>query len=108
MSQSSLVPIIALAILNGMFSPFLALMFATHGIWFPFFLPAMLPLVFAFSSLLLSTLTLMIGGVPAALYERFAGGGKSSFTSGLIWLIGVAILTFPATGNIMKALGFGA
>ncbi len=107
MPSSSLVPIIALAILNGLFSPLLALMFATHGIWFPFFLPAILPLVFAFSSLLLSTLTLMIGGVPAAIYERMTGR-KSDFASGLIWLIGVAVLTFPAMGNIMKALGLGA
>jgi hypothetical protein len=107
MQQNNLIPIIGLAILNGLFSPFLAIVFALQGLWYPFFLPASLPIVFAISSLLVSTVTLMIGGVPAAIYERVTGR-KSDFISGLIWLIGVAVLTFPATGNIMKALGMAS
>ncbi len=107
MSNSSIVVIVGLAILNGIFSPFLIGVFALQGIWYPFFLPPMLPLVFALSSLILSTLTLMVAGVPAALYERFAGGGTSSFTSGLIWLGGVLLLSLPAVSNIIKALGLG-
>jgi len=101
MPQNSIVVIVGLAILNGIFSPLLIMVFALQGIWYPFFLPPML------SSLLLATLTLMIGGVPAALYERLAGGGQSSFTSGLIWLGGVLALTLPAVPNILKALGLG-
>jgi hypothetical protein len=106
MPSTSLVPIIALAILNGIFSPILGFVLALQGLWYPFFLPASLPLVVMLSSLLISTLTLMFGGVPAAVYEHVTGR-KADFTSGLIWLIGVALLTFPATGNIMKALGIG-
>jgi hypothetical protein len=104
MPQNNLVIIVAIAILNGIFSPVLILVFALQGIWYPFFLPPMLPLVFALSSLIVSTLTLMIGGVPAAIYERVAGGGTSSFTSGLIWLAGVLLLTLPAVPNILKAI----
>jgi hypothetical protein len=107
MPSSGLVPIIGLAILNGLFSPVLAIVFALQGLWYPFFLPASLPIVFALSSLIVSTMTLMLGGVPAAIYERVSGR-RSDFMSGLIWLIAVAALTFPATGNIMKALGFSA
>jgi hypothetical protein len=107
MPQNSIVVIVGLAILNGIFSPLLIMVFALQGIWYPFFLPPMLPVVFMLSSLLLATMTLMIGGVPAALYERLAGGGRSSFTSGLIWLGGVIALTLPAVPNIIKALGFG-
>lgn len=107
MPQNNIVIIVGLAIVNGIFSPALIIVFALQGIWYPMFLPPMLPLVFALSSLILSTLTLMIGGVPAALYERIAGGGKSSFVSGLIWLAGVLVLTFPAVPNILKALGLG-
>jgi hypothetical protein len=105
MPSTNLVPIIGLAILNGLFSPILAIVFALQGLWYPFFLPASMPIIFALSSLIVSTVTLMLGGVPAAIYERITGR-KSDFISGLIWLVGVAVLTFPATGNIMKALGF--
>jgi hypothetical protein len=108
MSQNHIVLIVGLAILNGIFSPALIAIFALNGLWYPFFLPPMLPLVFALSSLILSTMTLMIAGVPAALYERVAGGGKSSFTSGMIWFGGVLVLTLPAIPNIIKALGFGS
>ena len=50
----------------------------------------------------------MLGGVPAALYERISGGGKSTAVSGLIWLVAVALLTLPALPNILNALGLGA
>jgi hypothetical protein len=106
MPQINIIAVVGLAILNGIFSPFLVGVFALQGIWYPFFLPPALPLAFTFSSLILSTLTLMVGGVPAALYERLAGGGKPSPASGLIWLVAVLLLTLPALGNILKALGF--
>lgn len=105
MPQNSIVVIVGLAILNGIFSPLLIMVFALQGIWYPFFLPPMLPLVFMLSSLILATMTLMIAGVPAALYERFAGGGTSTYMSGLIWLGGVLLLTLPAIPNILKAVG---
>ncbi|WP_373502271.1 hypothetical protein [Aestuariivirga sp.] len=108
MTQNHIVIIVGLAILNGIFSPALIIVFALQGIWYPMLLPPMLPLVFALSSLILSTLTLMIGGVPAALYERLAGGGQSTFASGLVWLGGVLLLTLPAIPNMLKALGLGS
>jgi hypothetical protein len=49
----------------------------------------------------------MLGGVPAALYERFSGEGKSTAVSGLVWLVAVAVLTVPALPNILNALGLG-
>jgi hypothetical protein len=107
MPQHNIVIIVGAAILNGLFSPALLIVFALQGIWYPFFLPPMLPLIFLLSSLIVSTLTLMIGGVPAALYERLLGGGKSSFTSGLIWLGGVLLLSLPALPNVLKAMGLG-
>jgi hypothetical protein len=108
MPQNSIVVIVGLAILNGIYSPVLLMVFALQGIWYPFFLPPMLPLVFMLSSLILTTLTLMVAGVPAALYERLAGGGRTNFVSGLIWLAGVVVLTLPAVPNILKALGLGS
>jgi hypothetical protein len=104
MPQHAIVIAVGLAILNGMFSPALAVVFALNGIWYPFFMPAILPLVFMTSSLIVATLTLMIGGIPAALYERVFGGGKSDAVSGGIWVGTVALLTLPALPAIVKAL----
>ena len=108
MPQHNLVAVIGLAILNGMFSPALIPVFALHGLWYPFFLPAILPAVFLACSLIISTFTLMLAGVPAALYERLSGDGKSSAASGMIWLVAIAALTIPALPNILNALGLGA
>ena len=108
MPQHNLVAVIGLAILNGMFSPAIIPVFALHGLWYPFFLPAVLPAVFLACSLIVSTFTLMLGGVPAALYERFSGEGKSTNVSGLVWLAAVAVLTLPALPNLLNAFGLGA
>ena len=108
MPRHNLVAVIGLAILNGMFSPAIIPVFALHGLWYPFFLPALLPAIFLACSLIVSTFTLMLGGVPAALYEKISGGGKSTAVSGLVWLVAVALLTLPALPNILNALGLGA
>jgi hypothetical protein len=102
----SIVPIVGLAIINGMFSPLLAIVFALQGLWYPFFLPALLPLVFTLSSLLLSTLYLMLSGVPAALYERITGQTETGFASRTIWLAVMALMTLPSLPFVLKALGF--
>lgn len=44
------------------------------------------------ASFLASATTLAVGGVPAALYERFTGKTRSTATSLMIWLAGVAAL----------------
>lgn len=107
MKPPSVVPIVGLAIINGMFSPLLAIVFALQGLWYPFFLPAMLPLAFTLSSLLLSTLYLMLSGVPAAVYERLTGQSEPGATSRIIWLATMALMTLPSLPFVLKALGFG-
>jgi hypothetical protein len=107
MRLPSVVPVIALAIINGIYSPYLIWVFALQGLWYPSFLPASLSLVFSLSSLLLSTLYVMVSGVPTALYERFFGGGSASWVSRLIWFAGMALITLPTIPNVMKALGLG-
>jgi hypothetical protein len=105
MAPHNIAIVIGVAIVNGLFSPALIAVFALQGIWYPFFLPSSLPIVLMLCSLIVSTITLMIGGVPAALYERFACAGQASTVSGFIWLAGVLMLTLPALPNIAKALG---
>jgi hypothetical protein len=56
-----------------------------------------------FSSLMVSTATIIVGGIPAALYERYAGAREDSTEGSLwIWLAGTAILTIPAAGNFLR------
>jgi len=56
-----------------------------------------------FSSLMLSTGTVILAGIPAALYERYVGAkDDSTVTSLWIWLAGTAILTLPAIGNFLQ------
>jgi hypothetical protein len=105
MAPHNIAVIVGIAIINGLFSPALIAVFALQGIWYPFFFPNSLPVILMFCSLIISTITLMIGGIPAALYERFIGGGQASTVSGFIWFAGVLLLTLPALPNIVRALG---
>ena len=58
------------------------------------------PLTLLFASLMASTATIIVGGIPAALYERFVGAAEDSTETSLwIWLAGTALLTLPAIGN---------
>jgi hypothetical protein len=52
---------------------------------------------------MVSTATIILGGIPAALYERFAGvRDDSNVVSLWIWLAGTALLTLPAIGNFLQ------
>lgn len=52
------------------------------------------------ASLMASTATIIAGGIPAALYERYIGAKEDSTDVSLwIWLAGTGILTLPAFGN---------
>lgn len=104
MTQGPLVLILGIAMLNGLFSPGLLIFLALAGIWYPWFLPASPSLLFFFSSLLVATFTLMISGVPAAIYERLSGQTSSTYVSMGIWLAGAVILTMPAAANVLTAL----
>ena len=61
------------------------------------------PLTLMFASLMVSTATIILGGIPAAIYERLIGArDDSTVTSLWIWLAGTAILTIPAIGNFLS------
>jgi hypothetical protein len=60
-------------------------------------------LIAYFASLMLSTATIILAGIPAALYERFTGAKDDSTSTSLwIWLAGTALLTLPAIGNFIQ------
>jgi hypothetical protein len=59
-------------------------------------------LTLMFASLMVSTATIILGGIPAAIYERVTGASDSTDASLWIWLVGTALLTLPAAGNFLK------
>jgi hypothetical protein len=60
-------------------------------------------LIYFFASLMLSTATLILAGIPAAIYERIVGAKDDSTEVSLwIWLVGTAILALPAVSNFLR------
>ena len=101
------IPVVLVSILNGMHSPAHLLMSELSPIWYPtLFVPVIPEVVFYISSLLISSMTLMIAGVPAALYERVTGARQSNFISMGIWLLGAAVLSIPSIGTLAKVMGW--
>ena len=89
--------------INGMFSPFRTLSFLFANTFMATTLFGSAALIFYVSALMLSTATVILGGIPAALYERYVGAkGDSTEASLWIWLAGTAILTIPAVGTFLQ------
>jgi hypothetical protein len=89
--------------INGMFHPLrvMSYVFTKTLMTVPLF--GSEALIFYFSSLMLATATLIVAGIPAAIYERFAGAkDDSTEVSMWIWLAGTALLTLPAIGNFFE------
>ncbi|WP_181702082.1 hypothetical protein [Chthonobacter albigriseus] len=101
-NQSFYAALLGFAIVNGIFSPATAMTFLLHPIWYPPIAPFSLPIVFMFASLIVSTATIMIAGVPAAIYEHVSGRRVDNPVSAWIWLAGTAVLSLPA---VTRALG---
>lgn len=99
---------VALAILNGILSPFLLLVFVLYPLWYPGWAPVDQTTIVTLSSLILSSVLLMVTGVPAALYERFVGKQGTDITSAAIWLICMGIATLPSLPGLGGALQGGA
>lgn len=87
--------------INGLFNQ-VALLFAIlhMQILAPALLFGSTGLTLMFSSLMVATATIILGGIPAAIYERVTRTGNESSEASLwIWLAGTALLTLPAVGN---------
>ena len=88
---------------NGLFNQ-LALLFSLIHVQIlsPVLLFGSVPLTLLFASLMVSTATIILGGIPAAIYERLTGVKEDSTEVSLwIWLAGTALLTLPAIGNFL-------
>jgi hypothetical protein len=90
--------------INGLFNQLWLLFTLIHvQILSPALLFGSTGLTLMFSSLMVSTATIIIGGIPAAIYERVVGATDDSTEASLwIWLAGTALLTVPAIGNFFQ------
>ena len=89
--------------INGIFNQ-LALIFALLYVQ-PLAGPLLfgnLSLTLMFASLMVSTATVILAGIPAAIYERVSGAKESSDASLWIWLAGTALAALPAAGNFIR------
>ena len=90
--------------INGLFNQSALLFALVHmQMLAPALLFGSVPLTLLFSSLMVSTATIILGGIPAAIYERLIGANDDSTELSLwVWLAGTAILTIPAIGNFFR------
>jgi hypothetical protein len=89
---------------NGMFNQTVVLFTFLHvHILSPALLFGSESLTLYFTSLMVSTATIILAGIPAAIYERVVGAKEDSTVISLwIWLAGTGILTLPAMGNFLQ------
>ena len=100
--QGLFIGTVAVALYNGLFSPFTFIVLQWAPAWMPSFVPFSVPIALYGASLIIATTTLLVAGVPAALFERWQKLPGSSPLSCLIWLISAMLLTIPA---MLAALG---
>jgi hypothetical protein len=98
--------IAGMSVLNGMhFSAYFDPVFVLMRQFAPGFFITSPLLIFYFTSLFISAITLAIGGVPASIYERSKGLEQSNATSLWIWFAGIAVLTLPTLMSMTSYSG---
>ena len=94
--------VVGVSVLNGLFSPYLVIAMPIAAVLMPEVFPRSVGWVLFFSSLLVASTTLLVSGVPAALYERLFDRGRGGQVALWIWLAGAALLALPALHYIWK------
>jgi hypothetical protein len=97
--------VLVICMLNGLASPWLPVLWGTSPLWMAGMMPDSISAITYISSLALSTVTLMVSGVPAALYERYTHAQESTTASLSIWLAAAALMSWPALPNVLKMAG---
>lgn len=89
--------------INGLFNQTWLLLALVHmQILAPALLFGSVPLTLMFSSLMVSTATVILAGIPAAIYEHVIRAKEDSTEGSLwVWLAGTALLSLPAIGNFL-------
>lgn len=93
--QTIFILVVGLSILNGMFSPLLNIAVPVSAALLPELFPRTVEWVLLWGSIMLSSLILLLSGVPAAVYERLVERNAGGTASLWIWLAGAAVLSLP-------------
>lgn len=96
--------IVGVCMINGIFSPYIAIALQITPVLMPEIFPKTVGWVLFFSSIFVSSATLLFSGVPAALFERLAGSDDTSTAPMWVWLSAATLLTLPALANVDQAL----
>jgi hypothetical protein len=101
-SNPFVIGIMAVAIINGIFSPFFVVTSQVMiSAIMPFLLLAGASLLAFFGSLMAATVTIIIAGIPAALFERATGRKETDAAAYSIWLVTTIVISFP---GILRAV----
>jgi hypothetical protein len=87
--QNLFVAVVALCLVNGLISPALPVMMALWPVWMPEMVRPSNEIIFYGASMLVSTGTLLLSGLPAAIAERAGLGLEKAMWA---WLAGAAAL----------------
>ena len=90
-----------LSIANGFLSPYLILGVSLAVYWLPEFLFGVPEVALFMASLFVSFGTLLLSGVPAALFERSTGRPETDRASMLVWFAGALVLTLPGLASLL-------
>jgi hypothetical protein len=99
--QTLLSIIVGVCIVNGIFSPYINIAIPVAAVLMPELFPRTIEWVLLWSSVLVSSATLLVSGVPAALYERVVGVDREATTPMWIWLAGAALLSLPVALRVL-------
>ena len=97
--------VLGLAVFNGIFSPLVQLVAAYSFMWAPPWLPADPSVTFYLSSLILSTTTLLVAGIPAAAIEHAMPASREAPGPNWVWALLALILSFPAFVRLLLVSG---
>ena len=94
-----------MAIVNGIFAPFVVV---TSQVMITAIVPMVLlagPSFVAFlGSLIGATATIMVAGIPAALFERATGRADTDAASSAIWLATAVVISFPGLARAVALI----
>jgi len=93
--QNLFVATMGLCLVNGLISPMLGLVWMLHPVWMPEMVPLTNETVFYGASLLVSTSTLLLSAVPAAIAERL---GMPLEKAMWVWLAGAGLMVLLSLG----------
>jgi hypothetical protein len=93
--QNLFVATMGLCLVNGLISPMLGVVWMLHPVWMPEMVPLTNETVFYGASLLVSTATLLLSAVPAAIAERL---GLPLEKAMWVWLGGAGLLVLIGLG----------